>query len=170
MPGRALEPQSGARYYRQHQDAEGRISFSTHTARRFAGHSVPAAVPGRVITTAHGSLDSNQMFVVSSVRNDEIAFHGPNPFASNSARPWAGESGMKPHLAAPSMQPPDARAQAESPPLLASKAHAPGRLNGASDHQLMFGQGLSVSVAGIVVQFHGLKPSLYQRLRRSWAT
>lgn len=97
-----------------------------------------AAVPGRLITTAHGSLDSNQMFVVSSVRNDEIAFHGPNPFASDSARPWAGESGMGPYLAAPSMQHPDARLQAEGAPLLASRAHAPGRLNGASDCQLMY--------------------------------
>ena len=93
-----------------------------------------AAVPGRLTTTAHGSLDSNQMFVVSSVRNDEIAFHGPNPFASDSARPWAGESGMGPYLAAPSMQHPDARLQAEGAPLLASKAHASGRLNGASGH------------------------------------
>lgn len=138
MLGAALEPQTGALYYRTNQDADGRLSFSTHPARRSTGHPVSAAVPGRLITTAHGSLDSNQMFVVSSVRNDEIAFHGPNPFASDSARPWAGESGMGPYLAAPSMQHPDARLQAEGAPLLASRAHAPGRLNGASDCQLMY--------------------------------
>ena len=84
-----------------------------------APYPMPAAIPGidlqSLMASAQGPLDAHRVFVVSSVRNDEIASRGPNPFASDCSRPWAGNPGLGPYLVPPTVQQPSTRPMPDPP-------------------------------------------------------
>ena len=120
VPPLALQPQSAP--------VQGQESF-TWPVGTLASYPMPASIPGiapqDLMASAQSTLDAHRIFMVSSVRNDEIASRGPNPFASDCSRPWGGGNpGMGPYMVPPTMQQPITRPLPGPPfkPHIASQA------------------------------------------------
>ncbi len=130
-PQMPLQPQS-APHAVPVQRPDGSTYFSTISTP----YPMPATIPGvdvqQLLASAQSTADAHRIFQVSSVRNDEIASRGPNPFATDCVRPWGGNPGMKPYMVPPTMQQPAMRPMSDPqmrPPII---PQAPGRLQGKS--------------------------------------
>lgn len=115
-------------------------SSSCQPGMRSLEYPVSAAIPGihpqDYIIASQGPLDAHRVFLVSSVRNDEIASLGPNPFASDRSRPWGGDPAMNPYLVPPSASlTPQPNEASQLPPTStgSSSSHGESTYRGESD-------------------------------------
>lgn len=103
-------------------------------AGTLASYPMPASIPGidlqDLMASAQSTLDAHRIFMVSSVRNDEIASRGPNPFAGDCSRPWGGNPGMGPYMVPPTMQQPSTQTLHDPPYTPPIMSQASGRPQG----------------------------------------
>lgn len=136
VPPGTLQPQEGpATLQVQNHETAGSVTPSVRMPEYPVSAAVPGIHPQDYMISAQGPLDAHQVFLVSSVRNDEIATCGPDPFASDRSRPWGGDPAMRPYMVPPTMQHASMQPQLQQPLGPPLTAQAFSHSHGEVSHQ-----------------------------------